>query len=165
MASSQTFDAACYGSPLPTIPPANDTRSIPWGTPGVKLANGTNCCNSIEEVRTRIGAIDAQILKLLGQRQVILFYCAYVEAGRFKSNRTLVFNQAANDVVVQRALNSSQSNHIPETITVEVYNKILKTMLAFEYCSVSLRLEYNPRMERSLIQYVFVPLLVRLLSF
>ncbi|CAE6414469.1 unnamed protein product [Rhizoctonia solani] len=130
MASNQTFDAACYSSPLPNISPANDTRSIPWGAPGVKLTNGSDCCNSIEEVRTSIGTIDTQILKLLGER------AGYVrEAGRFKSNRTSVFNQVANDAVVQRALNSSKSNHIPETIAVEVYQKILETMLAFEYCS------------------------------
>ncbi|CAE6537101.1 unnamed protein product [Rhizoctonia solani] len=130
VASNQTFDAECYNSPLPNIPPANDTRSIPWGTPGVELANGTTCCDSIEEVRARIADTDQQILQLLGER------AGYVrEAGRFKSNRSSVFNQAANDVVVQRALNASKADHIPETIAVEVYNKILETMLAFEYCS------------------------------
>ena len=65
---NQTFDAGCYASPLPNIPPANDTRPIPWGTPGLKLENGTSCCDSIEEVRAHIGTIDTQILKLLGER-------------------------------------------------------------------------------------------------
>ncbi|CAE6414458.1 unnamed protein product [Rhizoctonia solani] len=129
-ASNQAFDAVCYGSPLPNIPPANDTRPIPWGTSGVQLANGTSCCDSVEEVRAGIRVVDTQILKLLGER------AEYVkEAGRFKLNRTSVFNQAANDTVVQRALNLSKSDHIPETIAVEVYTKILETMLAFEYCS------------------------------
>ncbi|KAH7341426.1 hypothetical protein B0J17DRAFT_625943 [Rhizoctonia solani] len=128
--SNQTFDAGCYAPSLSNIPSANDTRPIPWGTPGVKLKNGTSCCDSVDEVRAHIGTIDAQILKLLGKR------AGYVrEAGRFKPNRTAVFNQAANDVVVQRALTSSKTNHLPETIAVGVYQKILETMLAFEYCS------------------------------
>lgn len=129
-ASNQTFDAACYDSPLPELTPANDTRSVPWGSPGVQLADGTTCCDSIEEVRTRIGEVDIQILKLLGER------AGYVrEAGRFKPNRASVFNQAANDVVVQRALNASETYHIPKTVAVEIYNTLLESMLAFEYCS------------------------------
>lgn len=66
--SNQTFDTACYDYPLPELPPANDTRVIPWGSPGVRLANGTTCCESIEEVRAQIGEVDIQILKLLGKR-------------------------------------------------------------------------------------------------
>lgn len=65
---TQVFDAACYGAPLPHLRHSKDTRSVPWGSPGMQLEDGTTCCNSIDEVRSRIAGVDTQILKLLAER-------------------------------------------------------------------------------------------------
>jgi hypothetical protein len=53
------------------------------------------------------------------------------------SHRSSIFNQAANDVVVQRALNGNKTYHIPQMVTVAIYDTLLESMLAFECCSVS----------------------------
>ncbi|QRV75275.1 Conserved oligomeric complex COG6 [Ceratobasidium sp. AG-Ba] len=129
--SGKNLESECYAQILPNIQPANDTRMVPWGQPSVHFKNGTTCCGTIEEVRSNIGEIDQQILRLLGER------AAFVrEAARFKADRSGVFDQAANDAVVQRALNGTKTYHIPVTVANSTYDALLKSMLAFEYCTV-----------------------------
>lgn len=58
---------ACYGEPLPDLPPSKDNRRIPWGTPSI-VDGCSTCCSSLDEVRAGIDAVDAQLLELLSKR-------------------------------------------------------------------------------------------------
>jgi hypothetical protein len=67
------FAAPCYEDPIPLLPNSTDVRHIPWGKPSIKSSNGLSpCCNSLDDVRAGINAVDDQLLTLLSQSYVIL---------------------------------------------------------------------------------------------
>ena len=68
--SKLDFAQACYGIPLPDLVPSSDNRTVPWGTPSINNGSST-CCESLDEVRAGINAIDTQLLELLSQRSLL----------------------------------------------------------------------------------------------
>ncbi|KAH9481714.1 hypothetical protein JR316_0006241 [Psilocybe cubensis] len=134
-ASATDFAAACYASPLPAssiLPPSTDNRTVPWGTPSIIFPNGTTCCASLDDVRAGIDAVDDQILALLAQR------AAYVrEATRFKATRDTVDVPARDQQVIDGAVASAASVHLPATIAGAVFESIISANVPFEECVVS----------------------------
>lgn len=68
----QSVTDLCYYIPLPDIPVSDANRTVPWGEPTIQYANGTTCCSSLDQVRTALDGIDAQLLRLLSTR-----YCRW----------------------------------------------------------------------------------------
>lgn len=58
----------CYYTPLPSVPVSSANRTVPWGQPTIQYANGTTCCSSLDQVRSALNDIDAQLLQLLSTR-------------------------------------------------------------------------------------------------
>ncbi|KAH7920603.1 hypothetical protein BV22DRAFT_1097865 [Leucogyrophana mollusca] len=127
-ASSESVEE-CYGKNLPCFPPSNENRTIPWGQPSIRQADGSTCCSSLDEVRAGIDSIDAQLLALLSQR------AAYVrEATRFKATLDSVDVPSRDQEVIQGAEANATRYNLPQTIAREVFEAIINSSVPFEYC-------------------------------
>lgn len=131
--SKPDFATACYGEVLPNLPAPPENRTIPWGSP--RIVNGsTTCCSSLDEVRTGIDVVDAQLLSLLAQR------AAFVrEATRFKSTHDTVDVPSRDQQVIDNAMANATAFHLPQTIAKAVFTAIINTSVPFELCVVSAR--------------------------
>ncbi|KXN80766.1 hypothetical protein AN958_07823 [Leucoagaricus sp. SymC.cos] len=123
---------ACYGEPLPHIPPSKEDRSTPWGSPGMGDRDGEqSCCSSLDEVRQGIDAVDEQLLQLLAKR------AAYVrEATRFKATRDTVDVPSRDRVVVEQAVEKAPQYYLPRVIAQGVFSAIINASVSFELCVV-----------------------------
>ncbi|KAG2353168.1 hypothetical protein BDR07DRAFT_736580 [Suillus spraguei] len=129
VASSSDLSDKCYDIPLPSIPPSTANRTVPWGEPTIHYANGTTCCTSLDEVRTQLNTIDAQLLQLLSTR------AQYVgEATRFKSTLADVNVPSRNEQVIKGAVDAAPSVHLPQIIAKDVYEGIINSSVVFEEC-------------------------------
>ncbi|KAG1831421.1 chorismate mutase [Suillus subalutaceus] len=129
VASSSDFSDKCYFIPLPSIPPSTANRTVPWGEPTIKYANGTTCCSSLNEIRDNLDTIDAQLLQLLSTR------ASYVrEATRFKSTLPDVNDPSRNEQVIQGAVDDAPSVHLPQIVAEMVYEGIINSSVLFEEC-------------------------------
>ncbi|KAH7920602.1 hypothetical protein BV22DRAFT_1020912 [Leucogyrophana mollusca] len=131
IASPAQLSDKCYYDPLPNIPASTANRTIPWGEPTITFANGTTCCSSLDQVRTELDAIDAQLLQVLSQR------AAYVaEATRFKATLDSVDVPSRDQQVIQGAIEGAPAVHLPQIIAKIVYEGILNASIYFEDCIV-----------------------------
>ncbi|KAN0081446.1 hypothetical protein V8E55_009070 [Tylopilus felleus] len=130
-ASQQSWSVSdsCYYIPLSDVPVSDVNRTVPWGEPTIKYANGTTCCSSLDQVRTALDDIDAQLLQLLPTRM------AYVrEATRFKSTEADVDNPTRDQQVIQGAINGAPAVHLPQVVAQMVYQSIINSSVLFEVC-------------------------------
>ncbi|KAH7911328.1 hypothetical protein BJ138DRAFT_1006882 [Hygrophoropsis aurantiaca] len=132
-ASPAPLSDKCYYLPLPNIPPSAANRTVPWGEPTITFPNGTTCCSSLDQVRTQLDTIDAQLLEVLAQR------AAYVaEATRFKPTESSVDVPSRDQQVLQEAVDGAPAVHLPQIIAQQVYESILNASIYFEDCIVRL---------------------------
>ncbi|KAG2073333.1 hypothetical protein BDR04DRAFT_1095249 [Suillus decipiens] len=137
IASSSDLSDKCYDILLPSILPSTANRTVPWGKPTIHYPNGTTCCSSLNEVRTQLNTIDAQLLQLLSTR------AQYVrEATRFKSTLPDVNDPSRNKQVIQEAVDAAPSVHLPQIIAEEVYEGIINSSVTFEECIFN---AYDPK--------------------
>ncbi|KAG2087720.1 chorismate mutase [Suillus cothurnatus] len=137
--SSSDLSDKCYFVPLPSIPPSTANRTIPWGEPTIKYANGTTCCSSLDEIRVQLDTIDAQLLQLLSTR------ASYVrEATRFKSTLADVNDPSRNQQVIQGAVDAAPSVHLPQIVAETVYEGIINSSVLFEECIFN-TYDYHPK--------------------
>lgn len=118
IAAKPDYATACYSSPLPSLTPSSANRMVPWGQPSFNLTNGTTCCDSLDQVRAGIDAVDQKLLHLLAQR------AAYVrEATRFKPTLDAVDVPSRDKEVVDEAVKAAKHTRprLPETVARRVF--------------------------------------------
>ena len=119
--TTDDYAARCYSATLSSLPISTLSavpRATPWGHPTYKQPNGTLCCNSLDQVRDGIDAVDEQLLLLLAQR------AAYVrEATRFKSTVEDVNDPKRDKQVIAGAVKSGRVlvPQVPVTVARAVF--------------------------------------------
>ena len=120
---------------LVTFPALADDAPPPayWGSPSV---DGGKCCQSLAEVREHIDAIDAQILKLMAERQKYV-----TEAGRFKKDPASVSAPARVEAIIVKVRAGAEA----AGLSPEVAERAWRAMIAgFEDYERAVWLAKNP---------------------
>lgn len=109
--------------------PSKPIGSVVWGYPGILLANGSTCCDSLSQVRDYIDYLDQTILDYLSIRQQFV-----VEAGRFKRSRHDVRSGPRALKVVQNAENDATKNGLAPWIANLTWTTTLNSFTELELC-------------------------------
>lgn len=104
-----------------------------WGQPSV---DGGQCCRSLDEVREHIDAIDAQLIKLMAERQKYV-----TEAGRFKKDPASVSAPARVEAIVVKVRANAEAAGLSPEVAERAYRAMIA---AFEDYERGIWLAKNP---------------------
>jgi isochorismate pyruvate lyase len=116
--------------------PASAQEASPpafWGQPSV---DGGKCCQSLSEVRQHIDALDAEIIKLMAERQKYV-----TEAGRFKKDPASVSAPARVEAIIVKVRASAEAAGLSPDVAERAYRAMIS---GFEDYERSVWLEKNP---------------------
>lgn len=88
---------------------------------------GVKKCDSIEEVRNEIDAIDEQIVDLIGQRSKFV-----KQAARFKKSVDDIKSDARIKDVINKTKTRAAANGISPFMIEELFTTLINKMVAFE---------------------------------
>ncbi|PLW44533.1 hypothetical protein PCANC_08103 [Puccinia coronata f. sp. avenae] len=110
--------------------PSRHTLGTPvWARPTIKLSNGTQCCDSLSQVREYIDYLDKTILDYLAIRQQFV-----VEAGRFKDSKASVRSPTRAVQVVQNAQTLARKNGLAPWLANATWTTTLNSFTELELC-------------------------------
>lgn len=85
-------------------------------------------CNSMDEVRAGVDALDRQIVALLGERM------RYMEAAaRIKPDRSAVRDEARKAQVIENAMLAAAEHDFPIALAAAVYDVLVEGSIAHEF--------------------------------
>ena len=104
-----------------------------WGTPSV---DGGKCCQTLAEVREHIDALDAELLRLMAERQKYV-----TEAGRFKKDPASVSAPARVEAIIVKVRAGAEA----AGLAPDVAEKTFRAMIAgFEDYERAIWVAKNP---------------------
>jgi isochorismate pyruvate lyase len=104
-----------------------------WGAPSV---DGGKCCQSLAEVRQHIDALDAELIRLMAERQKYV-----TEAGRFKKDPASVSAPARVEAIIVKVKASAEA----AGLSPDVAERTFRAMIAgFEDYERAIWLAKNP---------------------
>ncbi len=104
-----------------------------WGQPSV---DGGQCCQSLAQVREHIDAIDAEMIKLMAERQKYV-----TEAGRFKKDPASVSAPARVEAIIVKVRASAEAAGLSPDVGERTYRAMIG---AFEDYERAVWLAKNP---------------------
>ncbi len=92
------------------------------------MAKSGEDCQTMDEVREGVDALDRELVSLLVRRQAYM-----TAAARIKQDRDAVHDEARIEEVVSKVLTEARKQGLSEQIAEPVWRKLIERCIAFEF--------------------------------